>query len=112
MFPVAQEIQQSVYYGYSNGETLFDESIIGTLEALHPIMDYFPRHLIVGKKINLKVNVSYTCSADWYPNEVGFIDAMGYDVCRTCSLLNYALSSSSKTGLGVALNSSSQLEPN
>lgn len=55
MFLAAQEIQKSIYYGYANAEVLFDESIIDTLEALHPAMDYFPRHLLVGKKTNLKV---------------------------------------------------------
>ena len=55
MFLASQEIQKSIYYGYANGEVLFDKSIISTLESLHPAMDYFPRHLIVGKKTNLKV---------------------------------------------------------
>ena len=55
MFLVAQEIQQSIYYGFANGDILFDDSIVSTLEALQPVMDYFPRHLFVGKKVNLKV---------------------------------------------------------
>ena len=60
MFLAAQEIQKSVFYGYANGEVLFDDSIISTLEALHPAMDYFPRHLIVGKKFNLQVRSTDT----------------------------------------------------
>ncbi len=55
MYLVAQEVQRSIFYGYANSEVLFDESIVDTLEALHPAMQFFPRHLIVGRKTNLKL---------------------------------------------------------
>ena len=57
MFLAAQHIQKSSFYGYANGDIIFDESLIKTLEHLDTIKQHMKQALFVGTRTNVKVQI-------------------------------------------------------
>ncbi len=65
MFLVAQEVQESAFYGFASGEVLFDHTLAHTLQALQPLLDFFPQHLILGRRMNVEVSTVALRLAAW-----------------------------------------------
>ena len=55
MFLAAQQVQKSTFYGYANGDIIFDESLVKTLSHIETIKQYFEQALFVGSRTNVKV---------------------------------------------------------
>ena len=56
MFLHAQQTgARTAFYGYANGDIVFDESLMTTLRALRPYTKIFRRLLLVGRRINYKM---------------------------------------------------------
>ena len=55
MFLAAQQVQKSTFYGYANGDIIFDESLIRTLEHIDIVKQYIKQALFVGTRTNVKV---------------------------------------------------------
>ncbi len=58
MFRAAQSVQHSTFYGYANGDIVFDESLIKTLEYIKTMLKHFKQTLFVGRRTNIKVHVT------------------------------------------------------
>ena len=55
MFRAAQSVQESTFYGYANGDIVFDESLIKTLDHIKTMLKHFKQTLFVGRRTNIKV---------------------------------------------------------
>ena len=58
MFLAAQQVQKSTFYGYANGDIIFDESLVKTLSHIETIKQYFEQALFVGSRTNVKVSLN------------------------------------------------------
>ncbi len=64
MFLAAEIVQESNFYGYANGDIVFDESLIETLVFMDSIKQHFKEALFVGSRTNIQVkntSVKYHC---------------------------------------------------
>ena len=65
MFLAAQNVQKSNFYGYANGDIIFDESLIKTLDHIDTIKQYFKEALFVGSRRNVKVHDMLNFFSNW-----------------------------------------------
>ncbi len=59
MFLAAQKVQRSHFYAYANGDIVFEDSLIKTLEYLLSKTPHFSQALFVGSRTNVKVRVRH-----------------------------------------------------
>ena len=55
MFFRAQQISNASFYGFSNADILYDDSLLKTLHALEPCAEALHRFLVVGRRTNVDV---------------------------------------------------------
>ena len=61
MFLHAETINETTpFYGYANGDILFDSNLVTTLEALKREIDRFRRVLVIGQRINYNIGNNET----------------------------------------------------
>ena len=56
MFKVSQTVvPDALFYGYANGDILFDESLLQTLEVLGTFSVVLPKMMVIGRRTDIKV---------------------------------------------------------